>query len=240
MRCDPGMSAFLELYTGLFREGPGDASDVAWAAEMLGLAPDTAICDAGCGTGGDIDALLNAAPHGTVTAIDREGAFIRALRQDWAADDRVWAEIGDMATLSGEYDLIWSAGAVYFLGVTEALTGWRDALKAGGAVAFSVPCFFTDTPSDAARAFWEGYPTTDVAGIAAQVKEAGYTTIATQKIADAGWKMYYSGLAARAAQLRPGADAEMARVLDKAEAEIAAWRACRNETGYLLSVVRPA
>ncbi len=63
-----------------------------------------------------------------------------------------------MGVLTGPFDLIWSAGALYFLGVTDGLTGWRAALAPGGAVAFSEPCFFTDTPSDAARAFWDGYP----------------------------------------------------------------------------------
>ena len=174
-----------------------------------------------------------------MTAIDREGTFIRALRQDWSADDRVWAETGDMAALDGEYDLIWSAGAVYFLGVTAALTAWRGALKDGGAVAFSHPCFFTDTPSAAARAFWDGFTPTDAAGIAAEVRAAGYETLATRRVSDTGWKMYYQGLAARAAQLRPNADAEMLAVLTACDTEIAGWRASRSETGYLLSVVRP-
>ncbi len=234
------MSAFLTLYTGLAREGPGTPEDVAWAAEIAGLAPDAAILDAGCGTGGDIEALLDAAPHGTVTAIDQEGSFIRAVRQDWAADDRVWAEVGDMSDLKGEYDLIWSAGAVYFLGVTQALAAWRDALRPGGAVAFSHPCHFTATPSQQARGFWEGFETTDAAGIDAQVRDAGYRTRATRKVANAGWETYYLGLGARAKQLRPGADAEMTKVLDAAEAEIAAWRAVKDETGYLISVVKPA
>jgi SAM-dependent methyltransferase len=232
-------SAFVTLYSGLMREGPGEAADVAWASGMLDLPGDAAICDAGCGTGGDIDALLDAAPEGTVTAIDREGAFIRALRQDWAADNRVWAETGDMAALDGEYDLIWSAGAVYFLGVTPALTAWRTALKDGGAVAFSHPCFFTEAPSAAARDFWNGYMPTDASGIVAEVLAAGYETLATRRVSDAGWDIFYQGLSARAAQLRPTADAEMLAVVQACEAEIASWQVCRAETGYLLSVVRP-
>ncbi len=61
-----------------------------------------AICDAGCGTGGDVPALLDAAPEGTVTAVDSQEPFIAGLAQDWAADDRVWAEVGDMASLTGD------------------------------------------------------------------------------------------------------------------------------------------
>jgi len=232
-------SAFMTLYTGLAREGPGEAADVAWAADLLDLPPDAAICDAGCGSGGDIGALLDAAPHGHVTAIDRAPEFIAAVAQDWAADDRVTPQLGDMAALRGAYDLIWSAGALYFLGVTKGLTAWRAALAPGGAVAFSEPCFFSAAPSDAARAFWEGYATTDAAGIGAQVHAAGFETLGTRRVRDAGWQAYYQGLAARIAQLRPAADAELQAVLDEGAAEIAAWRACRGETGYLLCVVRP-
>jgi len=230
----------MMLNTGLFREGPGTPDDVAWAAERLSLRPDARICDAGCGSGGDIGALLDAAPDGHVTAIDRAGPFIEAVSRDWAADDRVTPVQGDMGVLQGPFDLIWSAGAVYFLGVTEGLTGWRAALAPGGAVAFSEPCHFTDTPSDAARDFWEGYVVTDAAGIAAKVRAVGYETLATRRVSDAGWELYYTGLAARARQLRPTADAEMKAVLDAAEHEIATWRACKSETGYLLSVVRQA
>lgn len=234
------MSAFLKLYSGLAREGPGEAADVAWAADLLDLPDDAAICDAGCGTGGDIGALLDAAPEGHVTAIDREPAFIGAVKRDWEADARVSAAVGDIGRMGGRYDLIWSAGAIYFLGIVPALTAWRGALAPGGAVAFSEPCFFTETPSPAARAFWQGHEPVDPEGIAVLVERAGFTTLATRRIGDAGWAGYYDGLAARARQLRPVADDRLARVLDAAEAEIATWQDVKHETGYLLSVVRPA
>lgn len=233
------MSAFQRLYTGLVREGPGAPADVAWACAVAGLAPDARICDAGSGTGGDIQALLDAAPDGHVTAIDRQADFIAALKQDWAADDRVAAAVGDIVQMGGRYDLIWSAGAVYFIGVTEALQAWRGALGPGGAVAFSEPCFFTETPSDAARGFWGAYEPTDAAGIDARVRDAGFLTLASRRVADDGWQTYYFGLGARAKQLRVGADAEMTAVLDRAETEIATWAEVKSETGYLLSVVRP-
>ncbi|KKK63839.1 hypothetical protein LCGC14_2990240 [marine sediment metagenome] len=37
----------------------------------------------------------------------------------------------------------------------------------------------------------------------------------------------------------PGAEGDLARVLDATEAEIACWRAHREEFGYLLTVARP-
>lgn len=228
------MSAFFTLHADLPREGPGLPEDVAWAAALAGLADDARICDAGCGPGGDIPALLAAAPEGHVTAIDTHAAFVAQV----PADPRVTARVGDMGAIEGPYDFIWCAGAMYFLGVTDALRLWRDALVTGGAVAFSEPCLFADTP--AARDLWEGYPATDEAGIAAQVAAAGYRTLGTRRLSDAAWEAYYVPMEARIAALRPGADDALNAVLDDGAAEIAAWRAVRAETGYLLSVVVPA
>ncbi|MCP5058844.1 MAG: class I SAM-dependent methyltransferase [bacterium] len=231
---------FFILHRGLPREGPGEPADVAWAAGVVGLAPDAAICDAGCGPGADIEALLAAAPQGHVTAIEGHAPFVDDLRLRWGDHPRVTSRVGDMSRLQGPFDLIWCAGALYFLGVTEGLTAWTGALAPGGAVAFSEPCWFTATPSDAALAFWAEYPgVTDAEGIDARVRAAGYETLATRRVSDAGWEAYYSPMQARIAELRPDADAELRAELDLNVEEIAGWRATRAESGYLLSVVRP-
>lgn len=232
--------AFFTLYQGLDREGPGEPADVAWACAVAGLAPDARICDAGCGSGADVPALLAAAPEGRVTAVDSHKPFIDALLIRVDADPRVTAYKGNMAKLKGPFDLIWSAGALYFLGVEAGLRAWRPALAKGGTVAFSEPCFFTDTPSEAAQVFWEGYAATDAVGIDAQVRAAGYETVATRRLSDAAWQAYHDPLGARIAALRPGADEALRAVLDATQAEIDTFARVRGETGYLLSVVRPA
>jgi len=234
------MDAFFEIHAGLPRQGTGETADVAWATEQAGIRPDAAICDAGSGPGGDVGALLRAAPSGHVTAIDMHAPFIEEAKTRFGENPRVTLVAGDMAEISGPFDFIWSAGAAYFLGVEGALTHWRKALAEGGAVAFSEPCLFTETPSEGAVAMWGGYPRlTDAAGIAEQVMAAGFQTIATRKIADVGWESYYRPIEARIAQLRVGADDEMTQAIEAEEREIALWRAHHAETGYLLSVVRP-
>ncbi|WP_425050164.1 class I SAM-dependent methyltransferase [Psychromarinibacter sp. S121] len=229
----------LTLYQGLERLGPGAPEDVAWAAHVADVPPDARICDAGCGTGADIPALMAVAPVGHVTAVDEAKLFIDEVLARYGTTVRAYA--GDMVKLKGPYDFIWSAGAVYFHGVTKVLRAWRPVLAKGGAVAFSEPCLFTDTPSEAAVAFWGGYtPLTDAAGIAKQVGAADYEVLATRRVSDAAWQSYYGPLAERVEALRRNADPALALVLDEAATEIAAWETVRGETGYLLSVVRPA
>lgn len=234
--------AFFTLHRDLPREGPGEPEDVHWAAEVAQLRPGAQMADVACGPGPDIAALLEAAPEGHVTALDKVAHFVDAARARYAADDRVTVLKADMARIHNEYDLIWCAGAVYFLGVTEALKAWRKSLRPGGVVAFSEPCWFTDAPSAAARACWEseGYSPEDADGIARKIAAAGYEVLGTRRLSDAAWEAYYRPMEARIAALEPDADDGLREVLEDARREIAAWRAHRDEFGYLLSVARPA
>lgn len=232
--------SFFTIHAELPREGPGETADVAWAADVAGVSPDARLLDTASGPGGDLGALLRVAPHGHVTARDRHAPFIEAASARWGKNARVTLEVGDYLDITGPYDFIWCAGAVYFVGIEAALARWHPALAPGGAVAFSEPCLFTDTPSDGAVAFWEGYERlTDAAGIAAQVTAAGFETLATRKVSNMGWEGYYRPMQDRIHKLRIGADARMNAALDEAQAEIDDWRRYRAETGYLLSVVKP-
>lgn len=234
------LQPFFKLHRDLPREGPGEPADVAWAAQVAGLNPNAEIADVACGPGGDIEALLEAAPQGHVTALDKTSHFVAAARAKWAGDARATVLKADMARIANTYDLIWCAGAVYFIGVTPALTQWRKSLRAGGMIAFSEACFFTDTPSARVRKLFADYAgMTDAEGIAAQVAAAGYETVATRRLSDAAWEAYLTPIDARIAMLREGADAALTAVLDEAEEEAACWRDERENFGYLLSVVRP-
>ncbi|MEP2641733.1 class I SAM-dependent methyltransferase [Roseobacter sp.] len=233
--------AFFQLHRDLPREGPGEAADVAWAADVAGTPGDARICDAACGPGADIAALRLVAPQGHVTALDKTAHFVDQARAVHGHDAGVTVAAGDMATIDGPYDLIWCAGALYFLGVTEGLQTWRAALAPGGAVVFSEPCWFTDDRPPAAVEMWDGeYPTMpDAAAIAAQVTAAGYRTIATRALSAAAWEAYYTPLDQRIAMLSPGDTPAMQHVLAEARRETDVWRAHSDSFGYLLSVVRP-
>ncbi len=235
-----GMTAFFTLHRDLPREGPGEAADIAWAAEMVGIPATAQIADVACGPGADIAALLNAAPQGHVTALDKTAHFVDAARAAWADDPRTTILKADMARIMNTYDMIWCAGAVYFLGVTEALKTWRKSLNAGGVVVFSEPCWFTTTPSAMAADNWADYSAmTDAAGIAERIAAAGYELLGTRVLSDQAWESYYGPIDERIAALRIGADPALTQVLDEAAAEATAWRTHRDEFGYLLTIARP-
>jgi SAM-dependent methyltransferase len=188
-----------------------------------------------------VDALRTVAPQGHVHAVDRHAPFVAAARRRFAAAPGVTVEEADMARVTGPYDFIWCAGAVYFLGVEAALAAWRSVLSPGGAVAFSAPCHFVDAPSAGALDFWEGEGAVgDARDLAAAVARAGYRVLGTRALRAPAWEAYYGPMERRIAALRRDADADLAAVLDAGAREIALWRAHQAETGSLLAVVFPA
>lgn len=235
------MRAFFALHRALPREGPGEAADVHWALAQLDD-PPMRVADLACGPGADLETLAVALPDAQLTGIDRQAHFVDAARERTKGfGERVQVRVDDMATPGGTFDLIWCAGAVYFMGIIAALTAWKPNLAQAGAVAFSEPVLLRTPASGAAMAFWgdEDIDLTDAAGIAARVTAAGFRTRATRLIIGAPWRAYYAPMDARIAALRVGADAELAAVLDAAAQEVALWRAAPEEIAYLLSVVEP-
>ena len=227
---------FFVLHRDLPREGPGLPADVLWALDVAGTLGVARICDAACGPGADLVTLAAALPGAELVGIDGQAHFLAQARG--RVPDRVRLVQGEMAALPGVFDLIWCAGAMYFLGVTEGLRGWRGHLSKGGRVAFSEPVFVQDPVSETVRAFWKDDPyVTGMAGIRERIAAAGYRILGERLIIGAAWEAYYGPMEARLAALL--AAGEMGAALTAAAEEIALWRAGRDEIAYALFVVEP-
>ncbi len=232
--------AFFQLYTDLHREGPGDRDSLDWALSKVELPANGVICDAGCGSGADIAGLLAHVPEGRVHAVDLHEPYTDEARARFSGNPRVKVDHGNFGHLQGPYDLIWSAGAVYFIGITLALRQWKPALTPTGAVIFSQVFWKTDKPGQDSAELWADYGHMPYeADVYDQVRQGGFRVIAARELPDAAWEAYYRPLEARIAQLRPDADAALERVLHATEVEIATWRDHRDEFGYLQVVARP-
>jgi len=230
---------FFVVHDGLLRQGPGTAEDVSWAVALADLPPDSRICDAACGQGADLEALHAAAPTARIVAVDKRPTFVANAAAQSSAHPQILCVEGDLAALpDAPHDMIWCAGALYFLGLSDGLQTMRAALAPGGVLAFSEPCFFTDSPSAEARAFWEGYPTQTVTAISQEVENAGFSLLGQRLVTDAGWAAYYDPMAVRIADLRPEADDRLRPILDMCAQEADRWQAVKSETGYVLTVAR--
>ena len=129
---------FFEVHAGLPRQGVGSDESTLRALELcaeLPASPD--VLDIGCGPGAQTVALARAIGR----ARDRGGRasppFLEELRERARAagvGDRIAAIEADMRDLPfepGSFDLLWSEGAAYIMGISEALAAWRPLLPPG-------------------------------------------------------------------------------------------------------------
>lgn len=249
---DDGRSfeVFLEVYGTLPRAGPGGDEHTRRAlAALPGPAPRT-VLDLGCGPGAQTIALAAALPDARILAVDLLPSMVDRATGRIAAHglaDRVIAIVGDMAAPSVEpasQDLIWCEGAIYHLGVTEALTAWRPLLRSGGAVAFTEAVWLVDDPPAEIRRWWaEAYPAiTDVAGTEERIAAAGYRTVTSFVLpASAWWDEYYEPMQRRVAELRERSadDPVVAGVLAEADSEIDHFLRFSETYSYAFFVVEP-
>ncbi|MEM1267915.1 MAG: class I SAM-dependent methyltransferase [Pseudomonadota bacterium] len=233
------MTAFFTLHQDLPREGPGDRESLDWALTLAAPPRDGQILDAGCGPGADLLDLVAHVPDGRVIGLEQHAPFVEAAAARVAEERRVDVRHGDMAAAEGPFDVIWCAGALYFLGVEAGLRGWRASLTPGGAVVFSDAVWLGTARPEAARRQWEEYPAmTDIPGTLARIRASGYRSMGHRILSDAAWEAYYTPLERRIADLSPGADPALAAVLEEGRREIEVWRAHRDAFGYALFVAR--
>lgn len=248
---DYSFQLFLEVYGTLPRAGPGgDEHTIRALRSVRGAAPEM-VLDLGCGPGQQTVALAATVPGTGFVAVDLLGSMVtEAARRVTAAglEDRVLAVVGDMAeppVRPGSVDLIWCEGAIYNLGVTEALNAWRPLLKTGGSVAFTEPVWLVESPPAEIYDWWSSeYPAiSDHAGVEARIEAAGYRTIESFVLpASAWWDEYYSPMRQRIDALRERlpSDPIANTIASAAETEIDYFERFAECYSYEFFIVEPA
>lgn len=160
------MDAFLELFTGLPRLGPGSDASTRRALTLAGELPARPrILDIGAGTG-RAALILAKETGGHVTAVDLHPPFLEELAAEaekcgLSVETRI-ESMDQLSDADGTYDLIWSEGAAYLMGLESALAEWRPLLKKGGKIALTEAAWLTKTRPVQAMQFWgNAYPDMD-------------------------------------------------------------------------------
>jgi SAM-dependent methyltransferase len=218
---------FHELYEGLPRQGPGNRANTARALALCsGLPESPAILDLGCGSGFQTLLLAELVGTGSILAVDNHAPFINRLQAAIAErrlENRVNATIGDMANLDltpGSFDLIWSEGALYSIGLQKALQVCNGLLRPGGYLAFTDAVWRKDKPPPGVRASFEmDYPTMGwITDDMAAIEACGFVLIANFTLPDeAWWDDFYTPMEAGITELRKkySGDAEALVILDQ-------------------------
>jgi serine/threonine-protein kinase HipA len=142
-------------------------------------------------------------------------------------------------------DLVWCEGAIYNLGVTEALRTWRPLLAPGATVAFTEPVWLTASPPEELVAWWhaEYPPLSDDAGVRARIEDADHRTVVSFVLpASAWWDEYYEPMQDRVEALaaRLPDDPAAAGVVAAATEEIEMFRRFGDHYSYAFYLVQPA
>jgi SAM-dependent methyltransferase len=239
--------AIFRLFEGLPRQGPGSDACTREALRRLGALPAAPrVLDLGCGSGRSTLVLAETL-RTKVTAVDNHQPFLdqlQAASRECNLEHLIEVRCEDMATPSmppGSVDLLWSEGAIYFLGFEHGLRLWRPLLAPGGCVAVSECSWLTDNPpAEAAAFFGAGYP--GMAGISDNVERAhaagfdlvDHVTLPPQ----AWWDEYYAPLERRMIELAPEADPEVAAIISETRQEIELYLRHRDSYGYVFYLLR--
>jgi len=226
---------FFEVFESLPRQGPGNRACTAKALALCSDLPTSpAVLDLGCGIGaqtihlaeltsGSIVAIDNHAP-----SIERLGATVSKL----GLSHRISPVVGDMAHSGlppASFDLVWSEGALYNIGIEKALGICYELLRPGGYLAFTDAVWRKDNPPpEVKESFDLDYPSMGkVCDLLATIDNSGFALIGHFTLPDeAWWEDFYTPMELRIKELRGkyAADDEALAVLDQLEQEPAMHR----------------
>jgi SAM-dependent methyltransferase len=240
---------FFEVYEHLPRQGPGNRASAARALDLCGKLPESPmILDLGCGVGGQTFQLAELTT-GSIVAMDSHAPSIAQLKAAAAARglaSRVSAIVGDMAhpgLMPGSFDLIWSEGALYSIGLRNALAVCHGLLRPGGLLAFTDAVWRKENPpAEVKEGFELDYPTMGwLADDVAAIRDCGLELVGHFTLPDeAWWDDFYTPMEERISALRRtmAGDVEALLVLDQLAQEPDLHRRCAEFYAYEFFVAR--
>ena len=240
----------VDLHKDAERQGPGGDPETRKAIELAMLDPSAPlrIADIGCGTGASTLQLARAL-NAKITAVDLIPDFIDVLMANAAREglsDKIFPLVCPMENLpfdEGEYDVLWSEGAIYNIGFTKGITDWRRFLKPGGLLVVSELTWITGERPEAIERHWEAeYPETGTASSKiALLERSGYSPVGYFILPEHCWlENYYRPLQSRfQAFLARHSHSDEALAITRAEnEEIALYQQYKSWYSYGVYIAR--
>lgn len=199
------MEAIFDLFQGLERMSPGSRETTEKAFELLSHGRTVAsIVEFGCGRG--IATLpLAEISSAAITAVDNYLSFLQQL-EERAAEQGLTPQIS-VAQRSmdqpwpddSKFDVIWCEGAVYNIGLPQALELWQPLVSSPGAIGVSDLVWLTEKPDAEVAAFWQSQ------GVSLRSHEEskmlfashGWKLMDSFLLPDRDWQNYYQPLSQR-------------------------------------------
>jgi SAM-dependent methyltransferase len=194
------MKLLIDLHKDGERQGPGGTGETERALNLARIDRNAAlkIADIGCCTGAStivLAKLLNA----RITAVDFIQDFLDVLIQKATAAgvanqvSPLACSMEDLPFAEGEFDDIWSEGAIYNIGFAKGADQWRTYLKPGGLLVVSEITWITDSRPAELQQHWEQeYPEIETASARFRVLERhGYSPTGYFTMPESCWLDHY-------------------------------------------------
>jgi len=239
---------FYQIFEYLPRQGPGCPGATRKVFSYLPPLPlGASVLDIGCGSGTQTRDLARLT-HVNITAVDNHQPFLDAVSKKANEDGHagriktVCASMDSLPFDPGQFDLIWSEGAIFIMGFEQGLAAWKPLLKNGGYMVVSDAAWFEPNPPRELVEWWEteGYIPKTENQLRELVKNAGLNLIRTYRLPEIGWwDNYYVPMLARIADLRKthGSDPSCAAILDSLDHEAEMYRKYKRYYGYMFFVM---
>jgi len=207
------MREFEFIFDGLDRLGPSSQSDSIKALNSISVKTGE-LLEIGCGKGANTIVLAKHAQF-SVTGLDNDEYNLSCLKENLAQQrafkqlfspqqvEPICASMTDMPFSDQQFDIIWSEGSAYIMGVKQALESWKRFIKKDGYLVVSDLVWLTDSPDDEVQQFWlDAYP--EMATVPCRYKmmeKAGYQVIDSYTLNQQSWDNYLQPLQQKVSQL---------------------------------------
>jgi len=238
-----GMEYFYELYCSLPRGGPGDNASTRKAFGYLSNLPsEPCILDIGCGPGMQTLQLAKLFT-GTIIALDNYQPFLDILMKNAikeGVEKRIIPKNQSMLEMdfkNNTFDVIWSEGALYFMGFQNGLIKCQKLLKEDGYLAVTEAVFLQSSIPKPLQQYWdEGYPDiTDVKHNIALIQNEDFVLLGHFTLPKSSWiDNYYTPMEKRITELKKKySDNTVAlQVFAECEKEIKMYQTYSDYFGY--------
>ena len=190
-----GMKYLYELCERLPRCGPGDNKSTRRAFNTIPKPPkEPYILDIGCGTGMQAIELAKIS-NGKIIALDNYQGFLDILMKKAAKegfDENIIPKKISMLEMDfapGSFDIVWSEGALYFMGFQNGLRQCRQLLKDNGYLAVTELVYIVpDPPAPVAQYLKSEYPDIkDVKGRIDLIRNEGFHLLSNFTLPESSW-----------------------------------------------------